>query len=71
MTQRRVGNEPAEPGADDRARREVMRLLYGAGEEALDEVPLEGEEDCEREREGDERRRRDQLDVRAELRGAA
>ena len=42
-------------------------LLDGAGEQALDEVALEGEEDRQRDRERDERGRRDQLDVRAEL----
>src|SRR5262245_9628027 len=42
-------------------------LLHGTGEQPLHEVALEREEDDERNRERDERRRRDQLDVGAEL----
>ena len=49
------------------ATRGVTGLLYGAGEQTLDEVPLEGEEDRQRHGQRDERGRRDQLDVRAEL----
>ena len=47
VAQRRVRGEPAEPGADDRSAR-CHGLLYRAGEQALDEVALEGEEDRQR-----------------------
>ena len=43
------------------------RSFDGAGEQPLHEVPLEREEDGDREGERDERRRRDDLDVRPEL----
>ena len=42
-------------------------LLHRAGEQALDEVALEREEDGQRDRQRDERGRGDQLDVGAEL----
>src|SRR4051794_35307378 len=43
------------------------RLLHRAREQPLDEVALEREEDTQRDRQRDERRRGDELDVRPEL----
>ena len=51
----------------DRVAWSIRSLLDRAGEQALHEVALEGEEHHQRDRQREERRRRDQLDVRAEL----
>ena len=65
VPQRRVRGEPREPAADDG---DAAPFHFdGAGEQALDEVALEGEEDGQRDDERDERGRRDDVDVRAEL----
>ena len=61
--QRPVRAGPARRLAGER----LTRLLHGAGQQPLHEVALEREEDDERDRQGHERRRGDQLDVRAEL----
>ena len=50
VAQRRVRDEAGEPAADDRARRDGPRSLHRAGEQPLDEVALEREEDGERAR---------------------
>ena len=47
--------------------REQLRLLHGAGEQALHEVALEGEEHHERHEQRQERGRRDDVEVGAEL----
>ena len=61
-------DEAGEPAADDRARpRHGTGSLHRAGEQPLDEVALEREEHGERHDQRDERRGRDQVDVRAEL----
>src|SRR5262245_32689309 len=58
---------PARPPPTIAQRSLTTDLLHRPCEHALDEVALEGEEDDERQRERDERRGRDDLDVRAEL----
>ena len=63
--QRRVRDEAREPAADEGA--PARRSLHRAGEQPLDEVALEREEHRERHDQRDERRGRDQVDVRAEL----